>query len=83
MHKKYVEGLSADLKTKRHQLEENDIAFEQRDLYAFNPNESYVSTQFAAASPEFWTPKTTAVAKTSGKTGTEKLPARKPESSKP
>jgi hypothetical protein len=83
MHKKYEDGLSAELKTRRRQLQENDITFEQRDLYAFNPTESYVSTQFAAASPEFWTPKTTAVAKTAGKPGTEKLQARKPEPSKP
>jgi hypothetical protein len=83
MHKTYLGGLSADLKTRRRQVEENDISFEQRDLYAFNPRESYVSTQFAAASPEFWTPKTAAVAKTVEKAGLEKVQAKKPEPTKP
>lgn len=82
MHKTYLSGMSAELKTKRRQLEENDINFEMRDLYAFNPKESYVSTQFAAASPEFWTPKT-AVAKGAEKMGAEKVQAKKPEPSKP
>jgi len=83
MHKTYLDGLSADLKTKRRQLEENDINFEQRDLFAFNPKESYVSTQFASAAPEFWTPKTTAVAKSTEKTGAAKVEAKKLESPKP
>jgi hypothetical protein len=82
MHKTYLAGLSADFKARRRQVAENDIAFEQRDLYAFNPNASHVSTQFAAASPEFWTPKT-AVAKAAEKVGAEKVQAKKPEPRKP
>ena len=84
MHKKYLDGLSADLKARRRQLAESGINFDQRDLYAFNPKESYVSTEFAAASPEFWTtPKTAAVAKPAEKKGAEKLEAKKPEPRKP
>ena len=42
-------------------------------LFAFNPRMSYVSTEFAAGDPEFWTPRPPPPAK----------PARKPAKAKP
>jgi hypothetical protein len=77
MHKKYREGLSTEMKAKLKQHASDDVTLDQRDLYSFNPKESLVSKEFAAADPEFWSPKP-AAPKAAGKKGAEKAEAKKP-----
>ncbi len=50
----------------------------ESNIYAFSPKMSYVSKEFAAGDPDFWTPKPKAAAKPAEGAPTEKKETKKP-----
>ncbi len=50
----------------------------ESNIYAFSPKMSYVSKEFAAGDPDFWTPKPKAAAKPAGGAAGEKKETAKP-----
>jgi hypothetical protein len=53
--KDYFDAMGEDNQKKLDKLAEQATAFEETAIYAFNPQLSYLSPQFVAADPGFWT----------------------------
>ena len=50
----YMEALGEDRRDKIEKIENDSIVFSSTDIYAFNPQLSYVSKAWASADPAFW-----------------------------
>ncbi len=61
--KVYQEALDEDNRKKLRDLVSTSTIGSEVNLFAFSPKMSYVSSQFAAADPDFWTPKAVPAAK--------------------
>lgn len=60
--KDYWDAMGNDNRDKLDKLTSEAVMSDDVNIYAFNPQLSYVPTQFVAANPEFWTLKTMNVA---------------------
>ena len=56
-HKPYLEALGKNGEKRLHELEAVAYERESEDVFAVNPNLSYVSKEWNAAEPGFWNPK--------------------------
>lgn len=59
-HKAMRDAAGAEFAAKMKKHSEDDIAYDQSDIFAFSPKMSYPSKEFVAADAAFWTPKAAA-----------------------
>lgn len=74
-HKAMRDAAGAEYAAKMKKHAEDDIAYDQSDVYAFSPKMSHPSKAFTAADPAFWTPKAAAA---HAKPAATKKEAKKP-----
>ena len=76
--KDYWDAMGNDNREKLDKLTSEAVMTDDVNIYAFNPQLSYVTTQFVAANPDFWTLKTMNVAAAAPVLPVKKAVARTP-----